>query len=158
MAEVRWLDEREQQAWRALLAMQAQLGAHLRRALLRDAGLSDADYEVLVNLSEAPGRRMRVFELGRALQWEKSRLSHQLRRMAERGLVERQDCPTDARGAFAVLTEAGRATIETAAPNHVAEVRYAFVDALTPDQLDALTEIAHAVLARLGGEERGAAG
>ena len=149
----RWLDDREERAWRGLLTMNAQLGGRLRRALQRDAGLSDADYHVLVQLSEARGARLRVFELVRALQWEKSRVSHHLRRMEERGLVEREECPTDGRGAFVVLTGTGRAAIEAAAPKHVAEVRRAFVDVLSPAQLDALAEISTAVLAHLARAE-----
>ena len=144
-----WLDDREQRAWRGLLTMQAQLAGRLRRSLQRDAGLSDADYQVLVELSEAPTCRLRVFELVRALQWEKSRVSHHLRRMEERGLVERAECPTDGRGAFVVLTPTGRAAIEAAAPRHVAEVRRAFLDVLSPPQLDALGDITSAVLANL---------
>jgi len=148
-AQVRWLDEREQRAWRGLIRMQAQLGAHLRRSLVRDSGLSDADYDVLVHLSEAPEDRLRIFELVRALQWEKSRLSHQLRRMEQRGLLERSECPTDGRGAFVSLTPEGRAAIEAAAPRHVAEVRRHFVDVLTPEQLDVLGDIAETVLESL---------
>src|SRR5512134_1046964 len=125
MADVRWLDEREQAAWRGLLTMHAQLQARLSRALQRDAGLSDADYGVLVALSEAPDDRLRIFQLGRFLQWEKSRLSHHLRRMEARGLVERRECDTDRRGAYVVLTARGRAAVEAAAPGHVAEVRHA---------------------------------
>jgi DNA-binding MarR family transcriptional regulator len=149
VAETRWLDEREQRAWRGFVEMHAQLTGRLRRAMQHDAGLSDADYGVLVILSEAADGRLRIFELGRALQWEKSRLSHQLRRMEQRGLVRREGCGTDGRGAFAVLTPAGRTAIEAAAPAHVGEVRRAFVDALTPDQLDAMADIAQAVLANL---------
>jgi DNA-binding MarR family transcriptional regulator len=144
-----WLDDREQQAWRDFLAMHAHVTDRLRRSLQHATGLSDADYGVLVSLSEAPKGRMRVFELGRALRWEKSRLSHQLKRMTDRGLITREECPTDARGAFAVLTPAGRAAIKAAAPKHVAQVRQAFVDALTPAQLDALAAISRSVLTHL---------
>jgi DNA-binding MarR family transcriptional regulator len=147
--EPRWLDEREALAWRRFITMQAQLRARMARQLQRDAGLSEADYEVLVQLSETPGGRQRVFELGRATQWEKSRLSHHLTRMAQRGLVTRESCPTDSRGAFVVLTDAGRRAIEEAAPRHVEHVRQWFVDALTPEQLDAMAVIADAVLERL---------
>src|SRR3546814_8295565 len=84
MDQTRWLDEREQAAWRGLLSMQAKLGARLRRAHQRDSGLSDSDYAVLVHVSEAPEGRLRIFELGAQLEWEKSRLSHHLRRMEQR--------------------------------------------------------------------------
>jgi DNA-binding MarR family transcriptional regulator len=153
MAKTVWLDQREQQAWRDFLAMHAHVTERLRRSMQHDAGLSDADYGVLVNLSEAPKGRMRVYELGQALLWEKSRLSHQLKRMADRGLVTREECPTDARGTFAVLTPAGRAAIKAAAPKHAAEVRQAFIDALTPAQLDALSDISSSVLAHLESRE-----
>jgi DNA-binding MarR family transcriptional regulator len=153
MTTIKWLDEREQRAWRGLLAMQASLNGRLRRSLATHTSLSDADYAVLVNLSEAPGGRLRVFELVSVLDWEKSRLSHQLRRMQERGLVEREGCETDRRGSFAVLTDAGRRAIESAAPQHVNDVRKWFVDALTPEQLDQLAEITDAVLANLDDQE-----
>jgi DNA-binding MarR family transcriptional regulator len=136
-----WLDEREQRAWRAFLGVHAQLTARLQRQLQRDSGLSYADYEVLVRLSEASEGRLRAFQLGDGLRWEKSRLSHQLSRMQGRGLVDRQECPTDRRGAFVVLTDAGRAAIQEAAPRHAAEVRRAFVDALDPDSIDALGDL-----------------
>ena len=129
--------------------MNAQLMGRLRRSLLQTSGLSDSDYEVLVQLSEAPDHRLRSYQLVAALQWEKSRLSHHLRRMEARGLVEREGCDTDRRGAFVVLTPAGRKSIEEAAPDHVDEVRRAFIDALTPAQLDALAGITEAVVTRL---------
>lgn len=149
MNEPRWLDEREARAWRGYAHMQAQLSARLHRSLQRRTGLSLPDYEVLVHLSEAPDGRLRSFQLSAALQWEKSRLSHHLTRMEARGLVSRQECGSDGRGAFVVLTPAGRAAIEAAAPAHVADVREAFIDVLTPAQLDALAEIAVAVVKRL---------
>jgi DNA-binding MarR family transcriptional regulator len=141
VADIPWLDEREQHAWRAYIEAYRRLLAHLGRHLQRETGLSDGDYAVLVNLSEAPGDRMRAFELGRAMQWEKSRLSHHLTRMAARGLISREECPSDGRGAYVVLTPAGRVAIEAAAPLHVREVRRLFVDALSGQQLDALAEI-----------------
>ncbi len=149
MAGPGWLDERQARAWRGYNRMRAQLGAKLERNLLRDAGLSGADYAVLVNLSEAPEGRLRAFELGEALQWEKSRLSHQVTRMERRGLVHRQECPSDARGSFVVLTDQGLAAIEAAAPQHVEDVRRYLVDVLDPAQLDALAQIAETVLAHL---------
>jgi DNA-binding MarR family transcriptional regulator len=149
-APVRWLDEQELRAWRSFLSMHAQLSAHLRRSLVQAAGMSDADYAVLVHLSEEPGGRLRVFELVRALQWEKSRLSHQLRRMEQRGLIERTECPTDGRGAFVALTSEGRGAIEAAAPLHVAEVRRHFVDLLSEEQLASVLDVSRAVLDSFG--------
>jgi DNA-binding MarR family transcriptional regulator len=145
MGTTRWLDDREQGVWRAFIQVHARLFACLARQLQRDTGLSEGDYEVLVNLSEAPEQRLRSFELSAAIQWEKSRLSHHLTRMQGRGLVDRQECPTDGRGAFVVLTAAGREAIEAAAPLHVAEVRRLFLDTLTAEQLDALGEISQAL-------------
>ncbi len=149
MAKKARLTPREDEVWRSYLRMHAQLLRHLNRQLQADSDLSLQDYEVLVHLSEAPDSRLRAFELGTALQWEKSRLSHHLSRMEKRGLVAREDCTTDARGAFVVLTPAGRGAIEANAPAHVAEVRSAFIDALTPEQLDTLGTIAATVLSRL---------
>jgi DNA-binding MarR family transcriptional regulator len=130
--------------------MQGRLRYQIGSRLQRETGLSEADYEVLVNLSEAPGGRLRPRDLGGATRWEKSRISHHVGRMEERGLVRRKVCPTDRRGAFVAITPAGRRAIERAAPRHVEHVREVFVDALTPAQLDALAEIAEAVLVRLG--------
>ena len=100
-------------------------------------------------LSEAPEGRLRVFEVADALAWEQSRVSHQLARMQRRGLIAREDCASDARGAFAVLTAAGRAAIERAAPAHVETVRQLVFDGLSHDQLAALTEVTTRVLDRL---------
>lgn len=146
----RWLDAREARAWRSYTRMRTQLQAHLARELAGQTGLSDPDYAVLVQLSEAPEGRSRPFQLCQELQWEKSRLSHQLARMAKRGLVTREECESDARGAFVAITAAGRAAIEAAAPSHVADVRRALVDVLSPEQLDALAEVSEAVLDNLG--------
>jgi len=145
----RWLTAEEQRAWRGLLRMTSQLNARMNRQLLQDYGISLADYEVLVALSEAPAGRLRVFEVADTLSWEQSRVSHQLARMQRRGLITREDCASDARGAFAVLTEAGRAAIEQAAPAHVETVRQLVFDGLTQDQLTTLTEVTSRVLDRL---------
>ena len=145
----RWLTEEEQQAWRGLLRMTSQLNARMNRQLQDDYGISLPDYDVLVVLSEAPAGRLRVFEIADALAWEQSRVSHQLARMQRRGLVAREECATDARGAFVVLTEAGRAAIERAAPAHVETVRQLVFDGLSPGQLAALTAVTTGVLERL---------
>jgi DNA-binding MarR family transcriptional regulator len=148
-ATPRWLDEREHTAWRAFLAMYAQLTAKLAKELKRETGLSGADYAVLVGVSESPGGRIRANELCDELQWEKSRLSKQVSRMEQRGLLARDICPTDARGSLVVLTDLGQQTIEQAAPLHVEQVRRWFVDALTAGQLDDLAAVSRAVIARL---------
>src|SRR5436305_6405450 len=145
----RWLTEKEQRAWRGLLRMTSQLNARMNRQLLQEYGISLPDYDMLVVLSEAPEGRLRVFEVADALTWEQSRVSHQLARMQRRRLITRVGCATDARGAFAVLTEAGRAAIERAAPAHVEQVRQLVFDGLSPGQVAALTEITTGVLDRL---------
>lgn len=149
-SSVRWLDEREQALWRGYMQMQVRLSAQLNRSLAAECGLSDGDYAVLVCLSEAPDGRLRAFEVARIIQWEKSRLSHQLTRMERRGLVERRECPSDARGAFIVITADGSEAIRRAAPHHVDDVRRWFIDVLSDGQVDALSGIVDAVLAALG--------
>ena len=145
----RWLTEEEQRAWRGLLRMTSQLNARANRLLQEEYGISLADYEVLVALSEAPEGRLRVFEVADALAWEQSRVSHQLARMQRRGLITREGCATNARGAFAVLTTVGRGAIERAAPAHVEQVRQLVFDELSHEQVSALTEITTRVLDRL---------
>src|SRR4051812_3774887 len=149
MADPRWLDEREARAWRQFVFMMNRLRSYMASELQRETGLSDSDYEVLVNLSEAPHDRLRPSELSSAIRWEKSRLSHHLTRMEQRGLVKRAPCQTDSRGAFVGLPAAGRRVLEKAPPRHVEQVRRVVIDALTPAQLDALAEISEVVLAKL---------
>lgn len=147
MAKVRWLDEREGRAWRALQFMQMRLEGELAHQLAADSGLSYPDYLVLVALTDRSDGRMRLFELAEVLGWEKSRASHHVGRMVERGLVKKQRCDSDRRGFYVVVTARGRREIEAAAPGHVATVRRLFVDVLTPAQLDAIGDAAEAVLA-----------
>lgn len=145
----RWLDDREQAAWRGYLRMQARLQAELHRRLQADTGLSIADFDVLVALTDRPDERVRVLELATSLEWEKSRLSHHLARMQKRGLITREECDDDGRGNFVVLSPEGRAAIESAAPGHVETVRELVFDAVADDDVDALARITAAVLARL---------
>jgi DNA-binding MarR family transcriptional regulator len=145
----RWLDDREQRVWRSWVQASSQLEGHLARRMQADGEISMPDFAVLVQLSEAPEERLRAFALGRVLQWEKSRLSHHLTRMERRGLVTREDCGTDRRGAFVVLTAQGRAALETAAPPHAEAVRAAVFDRLTPEQVDRLGELCDELLAGL---------
>ncbi|RIQ26252.1 MarR family winged helix-turn-helix transcriptional regulator [Jiangella rhizosphaerae] len=149
MAETRWLDDHEQHAWRAYLRMNTVLGAALSRQMQTESMLSMQDFEVLVHLTDVDDARLRVSELARAMRWEKSRLSHHLSRMEKRGLIGREECTSDGRGAFIVLTPEGRAAIEAAAPSHVDAVRRHFFDILTDDDVDALTSIAGRVIARV---------
>jgi DNA-binding MarR family transcriptional regulator len=145
----RWLTDDEQRAWRGLVQMTSQLNARMNRQLQEEYGVSLADYEVLVVLTEVAEGRCRVFEIASMLAWEQSRVSHQLARMQRRGLVTREECPSDARGAFVVLTGTGRAAIEQAAPAHVETVRQLIFDGITRDELAALTALTSRVLDRL---------
>jgi len=119
---VRWLNRREERAWRALQFMQMRLEAELARQLATDSGLSYPDYLVLVALTDRANGRMRLFELAATLGWEKSRASHHVGRMVARGLVKKERCGSDRRGAYVVVTRRGRREIEAAAPGHVATV------------------------------------
>ena len=147
--EPRWLDQAEDRAWRGYLRMRTLLHARILRDLAREAGLSGPDYDVLSHVSESSGRRSRLGELAERMAWSRSRLSHHLTRMERRGLVIREDCPSDGRGAFVVLTDAGFRVIQAAAPGHVASVRRNFVDLLSREQLDALTSITDTVVGHL---------
>lgn len=149
MTGARWLDDQEQRAWRGLMAMQEGLGEFIERQLRSRCGLSNADFQVLAHLSEASEGRLRSFELAALLHWEKSRLSQHLGRMQTRGLVSRERCLDDRRGAVVSITSRGRELIEAAAPQHVADVRSALIDQLTPADLAALTAIADKVRVRL---------
>jgi DNA-binding MarR family transcriptional regulator len=129
--------------------MRTLLTAQLARDLSHDSELSEPDYTVLSNLSEAEGHRWRLNELAARMAWSKSRLSHHIARMQERGLVTREDCATDGRGAFVVLTRPGLRAIGRAAPPHVASVRRNLIDLLTADEIDALAAISRKVVAHL---------
>jgi DNA-binding MarR family transcriptional regulator len=152
MTDAPWLTPPEARAWRAVRHFRTPLAAALNRQLLRDSAMSSADYEVLVVLSEAAGGALRAGELGRATGWEKSRLSHHIKRMEARRLVERRDCATDGRGLLVAITDHGRQAIEDAAPGHVQAVREYVIDLLTPEQLAMLAEVGEAIGARLAAE------
>ena len=145
MGDPRWLDDTEQRAWRSLIQMIGLIEAAISRDLAQDR-LSLADYHVLARLSEAAEGRMRVSELADSIHWSKSRLSHQLSRMEGRGLICRHNCPSDARGTFAVVTEAGMEAIRAAAPGHVESIRRHLLERLTREQINALAEICESVL------------
>lgn len=144
-----WLTDDEQRTWRTYLRMSALLPAHLNRQLQRDSGLSLPEYEVLVHLSEAPAQRLRPYQLCEALNWEQSRLSHQLTRMERRGLVAREECAADGRGAFVLLRPDGAAALRAAAPGHAADVRRTIFGRLDEPQRAAFEEACAAVLAAL---------
>jgi DNA-binding MarR family transcriptional regulator len=145
----RWLTPAEQHAWRSFVQMQEKLTGRLARQLQAESGLSLADYSVLVNLTDVPDGRRRFLELAKALEWEQSRMSHHIARMARRGLVVREECPDDGRGAYVVVTPAGRGAIEAAAPHHVEVVRRLVIDHLTADELNVLGQISNRILERL---------
>jgi DNA-binding MarR family transcriptional regulator len=144
-----WLTADEQRAWRTYLRMNSLLPAQLNRQLQHDSGLTLPEYEVLVVLSEAPEQRLRPFQICEALNWEQSRLSHQLTRMERRGLIAREECEADGRGALILLTAAGAKAIESAAPGHVATVRGLIFDQLTEDQRVAFEEACAAIVGAL---------
>ena len=146
-----WLSEAQQQVWRRWLLMNSQLTSALSRDLLSESELSLQDFGVLVQLTDVPDGRVRIAELASALNWERSRLSHHITRMEGRGLVRREECPKDGRGAFAAITTTGRAAIEGAAPSHACMVRRLVFDNLTDEELQTLDAITDKVLARLEG-------
>jgi DNA-binding MarR family transcriptional regulator len=146
--EPNWLNAREDRAWRAFMHAHHQLVVHLNRGL-QESGLSGADYEVLAVLSALDGDRMPARDLCNALGWEKSRVSHQLRRMEKDGLISREPNPDDARSTLVCLRPTGRAAIEKAAPRHVEDVRRNFIDLLTPAELDMVTTLNERVLHHL---------
>ena len=152
MAEPRWLNAEEQQAWRAFLAANRLLIEALDRELQRDAGLPHTYYEILVQLSESPDRTMRMSDLAARSLSSRSRLSHAVARLEEAGWVRRETCPTDKRGQLAVLTDAGFAKLEDAAKGHVGAVRCHLFDQLTPEQIKQMREISEAIVRGLGHE------
>jgi DNA-binding MarR family transcriptional regulator len=152
----RWLSAEEQLCWRSFLnACQSLFGA-IDAQLLRDSDLPHGYYEILVHLSEAPGRALRMTQLAQVSTFSKSRLSHAVARLEERGLVLRQSCPTDRRGQIAELTDEGFAVLAAAAPGHVGQVYQSLIGAITPEQLRQLTEISSAIIAAGHGSARAA--
>lgn len=145
-----WLSPEQQHAWRTLLSMHTQLHARLGRELQATSDLSYADFAVLVQLTDAQDDQARISELADQLQWERSRLSHHLKRMETRGLIERASCPEDGRGQYVSVTSIGRAAIERAAPEHVALVRSLVFDGMSEEEMRVLTTLHDRILDRLG--------
>ena len=145
------LTARELAIWRSLLDTTAELRRVLG-AKLQESGLSRADYQVLLALREADGTRLRSSELAAIIEWERSRLSHHLGRMERRGLIRRDDCATDSRGAEVSLTESGAAAFRRAGAPHLRAIKKHFVDALTPEQLEALADVLQSLQRHLQGE------
>jgi DNA-binding MarR family transcriptional regulator len=149
MAKPRWLDTDEQRAWRGYRRMRTLLDLQLARDLASDSGLSEPDYDVLSTLTEHPEHRWRANELADRLMWSTSRLAHHVGRMERRGLVARESCQDDGRGATVVLTPAGWNVLEAAAPLHVRSVRGNFIDLLNQDELETLRRITEKVIRHL---------
>ena len=149
MSGTRWLNNKEERAWRGYRRMRTLLDLQITRDLARDSSLSDSDYDVLSTLTEAPERSWRSSELAARLLWSSSRLSHHVARMELRGLVVRGDCAEDGRGAAVSLTESGRQALLAAAPLHVASVRRHLLELLTPGEVEALASISAKVIAHL---------
>lgn len=152
MNHVRWLDDEQQRTWRSFLDASRLLFDRLDRQLQQDAGLPHGYYEILVRLSEAPDRTLRMSQLAASSLSSRSRMSHAVARLEEAGWVVRRACPTDRRGSFAQLTAAGMARLTDAAPGHVEAVRTNLFDRLTADQQVALREISDALLVHLAAE------
>jgi DNA-binding MarR family transcriptional regulator len=148
----RWLSADEQRAWRSYLEATKVLMDALDRQLQREAGMPHAYYEILVRLSEAEGRALRMSELADSTLSSRSRLSHAVARLEERGWVLREDCLTDRRGQIARLTDEGFAVLAAAAPGHVAAVRRLMVDVLTPAQLETIAAAGEAIVAAAANE------
>jgi DNA-binding MarR family transcriptional regulator len=146
VATTRWLDDDEQRAWRTFLTAHRLLFDAIDAQLQRDSGMPHTYYEILVRLSEAPGRVLRMSELAQNTQSSRSRLSHAVARLEERGWVTRHDCPTDKRGQLAQLTDDGFAALAAAAHGHVERVRSALFDVLSPEQIRQLRCISQAVV------------
>lgn len=137
-----WLSEDEQQTWRAVVEMNRLLAEATDRQLQRDAGIPVAYYAILVALSEAPHRAMRMSALAEAVEGSQSRLSHAVARLVDRGWVRRRRCDSDGRGWYAELTDQGFDALQSAAPGHVTAVRAAVFDVLSTPQQHALREAA----------------
>ena len=153
MRGTRWLSPTEETAWRAYRRMRARLDLQLARDLANESGLSEPDYDVLSTVSEAEGQHLRLKELANSMLWSQSRLSHHVARMEQRGLVVREECESDGRGAMIVLTPKGWRTIQEAAPGHVGSVRRHLIDLLTPKEMQTLGRIAEKVVAHLNDPE-----
>jgi len=145
------LTARELAIWRSLLDTTAELRRVLG-AQLQESGLSPADYQVLLALREAEDTRLRSSELAAIIEWERSRLSHHLGRMEQRGLIRRADCATDSRGAEVSLTENGAAAFRRASAPHLRAIKQHFVDALTPEQVEALADVLQSLQRHLRAE------
>ncbi|MFJ8042397.1 MarR family winged helix-turn-helix transcriptional regulator [Kitasatospora sp. NPDC096147] len=154
MDEPRWLDDEEMAAWRGFVVASNLIERRLEQQLKESAGLSHTQYEILGQLSEAPGRSLRMTDLADRLVTSKSGLTYQVTQLEKAGLVSRRSCASDVRGVFAELTEYGWQVLREVAPGHVATVREALIDVLTREQLAVLAEGLGAVSERLRAADR----
>jgi DNA-binding MarR family transcriptional regulator len=154
--DTRWLSEEEQRTWRAYVHAVTLLEDHLDRQLQRDAGMPHVYYGLLVKLAESPERRLRMTELAMHAKITRSRLSHAIARLEKNGWVRREDCPSDKRGQFAVLTDQGGEVLAQTAPGHVAAVRQAVFDRLSPEQQKSLGEMMEIIAEGLQPKDAGA--
>lgn len=149
MAETRTLEPEEWELWDTWMRAQRLLTRELERGLQRDCGISKAEFSVLVTLRGASGREMRVGELSESLDWDKSRVSHQLTRMENRGFVERTKYGADGRRAGIRLTAEGRRAAQSALLVHAGNIRSQFLDSLTPEQAEAIRAWSEQVVDRI---------
>ncbi|WP_408930392.1 MarR family winged helix-turn-helix transcriptional regulator [Corynebacterium sp. YSMAA5_1_F9] len=145
-ADIRWLNEEEQDLWRHLLASIRKINRGMEETLLACGEISISEYSVLVSLSEAPNKTLRLRELCSELDWDRSRASHQITRMEKRGLVRKERCSGDARGVEVVLTDTGMERLEASVPEHVESVRRMVFDHLDPADAPALKRFCQGVL------------
>jgi DNA-binding MarR family transcriptional regulator len=157
VGEIRWLDDEEQRTWRAFLSATRLLWAQLDRELQAEADMPSSYYAILVMLSEAPERALRMNDLAAGTQSSPSRISHAVGRLEKAGWVRREICPSDRRGWYAVLTDEGLGTLEAAAPKHIESVRAHLFDQLSPHQLGQLRQISERLLGHLATVEEQAA-
>jgi DNA-binding MarR family transcriptional regulator len=146
MSAVSEVSAEEWQVWRTFYAMRRQLDRALENQLQTDAGISSPDYEILLAIFESPGRQLRSRDLAELIGWEKSRISHQVTRMVSRGLLERRECEDDLRGTWVGITPDGRRAALGAMRKHVSTIRSIFFDALSPEELAALSSASVKVL------------
>jgi DNA-binding MarR family transcriptional regulator len=149
VSDTRWLDDDEQQTWRSFMTASRLFFDGIERQLQQESGLPHAYYEILVRLSEAPGRTLRMSDLASTSLSSRSRISHAVARLEDNGWVRRRPCEHDKRGQLAELTDAGMAGLEAAAPRHVEAVRRGLFDALSPEQVAALRDISDTLVAHL---------
>jgi DNA-binding MarR family transcriptional regulator len=148
-----WLDADDLATWLSWLRLSAELPAALNRQLQADSDLTLQDYDVLVQLSGTPEGRLRISALARAIHWERSRLSHHVKRMEARGLVVREACDDDGRGNFVALTPAGSAALDQASPGHVRTVQELFFGGLDAAEKRTLGGLTAKMLAQVGGPD-----